>query len=173
MWIGFGCSIRGNHSAEQFAVDSCAFSLGKVCNTLRTEILEISDVKELLQTVKDSAIVRKDSIMLGWIAGLDGLVAERNQLIERAESLLIWSNEYSEILSKWQKALHSEATHDSSLVKMDDAYTIQELAAQKRNCDHLLSEIQRWQKDKATFNTIYDTLRMRTHVILSPKFVVQ
>lgn len=161
------CNVRSSHNSEQSVVDSCAVGLGKLCDTLISDMADVGDVGALLQALNDSALVRNDSVVLEWIVGLEGLVSERAELMRRADSLLLWCKNYSEILIRWQQAMQREATHDSSLMKMDDAYTSKELAAQKRNCDHLQDEIMRWRTDKQAFNTIYDTLSERTLVILS------
>lgn len=167
------CSVRGTHNAEQLLVDSCAFELGKLNDTLSHEMKDLRDINALLQSIEDSALVRKDSILLDWKMRLQGLAEEREELVQRADSLSLWSMRLTELLSRWQRAMQREATHDSSLVRMDDAYTSKELAAQKRNCDHLLSEIKRWRSDKSAFNTLYDTLSERTLVILSPKLTAK
>ena len=162
------CNVRSSHNAEQSVVDSCAFRLGKLCDTLVGDTANIGRIEALLQALKDTAAVRNDSVVLEWVIGLEGLSSERAELIERADSLIVWCKNYSEILIRWQQAMQREATHDSSLMKMDDAYTSKELAAQKRNCDHLQDEIMRWRTDKQAFNRLYDTLSERTLVILSP-----
>ena len=167
------CSVRGTHNTEQQAVDSCAFRLGIISDSLSNEINEISDVNTILQTIIDSATARKDSILLAWVKGLDGLAEERLQLKQRADSLMAWSKNYLDALGAWHEAMQVDATHDSSLVKMDDEYTRRELSAQKRNCELLQSEIGKWRRDKSAFNTIYDSLSQRSLLILSPKFVVK
>ena len=167
------CSVRGSHNAEQSMVDSCAFELGILSDTLTHEMTDIHDINALLQTLEDSAVVRNDSMLLEWMSSVQGLAEEREELVHRADSLSRWCKRFFELLGKWQQAMQREATHDSSLVRMDDAYTSKELEAQKRNCDHLMSEIKRWRSDKLAFNTLYDTLSERTLVILAPKLMAK
>lgn len=154
-------------------VDSCAFKLGKLRDTLTLENSAICDIQNLLQSSADSAMERNDTATLHWLSGLQGLIDERKQLVDRADSLMHWCQSYFNAVSKWQQAIQREANYDSKLVKMDDTYTSNELSAQKRNCEQLQTEIMRWRIDRSAFNRLCDTLNARTLFILAPKLVIK
>ncbi|MFM9006912.1 MAG: hypothetical protein ACKOSR_15660, partial [Flavobacteriales bacterium] len=60
---------------------------------------DLRDINALLQSMEDSAVVRKDSILLDWKMRLQGLAEEREELVQRADSVSLWSMRLTELLS--------------------------------------------------------------------------
>jgi hypothetical protein len=136
-------------------------------DSLMLERGEMREVGELLSVLRDSALSRNDSVLVVWVNGLKDLVLEQELLRARADSIRNWYSDYSEKLGSWHQAMQLGASYDSFLIRMDDKYTQFELESQRRNCVTLLAEISRWRKDCKAFNRLFDTLSLRSHVILS------